>query len=132
MVRSRERIERLRKLLLVAVGIHACNYGTRRTSSCWKRIWNREHNQHGVYQNLLESLKDHDAAAYRNYLRVTEEQFREILAAISSHKERGHRVSASNFTSGTPSCYSAILGLRWKFCIVVISIPHWKIKNLES
>ena len=30
-------------------------------------------------------MKNHDAAAYRNYLRVTEEQFQEILAAISSH-----------------------------------------------
>ena len=98
MVRSRERIKRSRKLLLVAVGLRTCNYGTRRTRSCWKRIRNREHNQHGVYPNLLESLKNHDAAAYRNYLRVTEEQVQEILAAISLHIKEEDTVFQQEFS----------------------------------
>ena len=133
MVRSRERIKRLRKLLLVAVGLRACKYGTRRTRSCWKRIWNREHNQHGVYPNLLESLKNHDAAAYRNYLRVTEEQFQEILASISSHIKKEDTVFQQAISPAErlpSSCYSTILGIRWKFFIFVISIPHWKINNI--
>ena len=56
---------------------------------CWVRRWIQERPQHGHYQALLRTLIETDKSTYKNYLRMDERLFTQILARLTPriHKQ---------------------------------------------
>lgn len=61
----------------------------KRTPRRWYvKPWNQERSQYGHYHQLLPELRVNDPDSYRNYLRMDDKLFQDILARIRPHIER--------------------------------------------
>ena len=55
----------------------------RRQRRCWVRPWLTRRNQLGQYDQLMTELEREDPAAYRNFIRMDRELFRELVERVS-------------------------------------------------
>ena len=56
--------------------------------SCWTRPWVLRRPMKGAYTMLVEELRLEDPASYKNYLRMDEETFAELVARVTPHIQR--------------------------------------------
>ncbi|KAG8307697.1 hypothetical protein J6590_013386 [Homalodisca vitripennis] len=54
----------------------------RRRRGVWVKPWIRRRESYGASSTLLRELKDEDATAYRNILRITSAQFDVLLGMV--------------------------------------------------
>lgn len=62
----------------------------RKKRSCWTRDWVQRRKQFGQWENLLQELILEDKTSYRNFLRMDETTFTEILERIRPRIEKQH------------------------------------------
>ena len=55
----------------------------------WRKPWFALHDEQGVYHNLMKELEV-DGGSFRNYLRLTKDQFDDILARVQPFIERSN------------------------------------------
>lgn len=65
----------------------ACAYAMlsekkRRGRKCWVRDWIRQRENAGIMNNLLEELKREDEECYKNFLRMSADDFNYLLEKI--------------------------------------------------
>ena len=75
-------------IILASLGIAVLN--TRRRSKAkkvnrtiWHRQWVARRTQFGAYHNLLTELRTSDAAGFRNFVRMDEDSFMQLLQKVS-------------------------------------------------
>ena len=64
----------------------------RRKRKIWVTPWLLERSAFGVYDTLLQKMRLNDIEGYKNYLRMTEENFLEILALVREDIEKQNTV----------------------------------------
>lgn len=58
--------------------------------SCWVRPWISRRRMYGQWEHLLQELITEDKSSFRNFLRVDEDLFNEILGRISQRIRKKH------------------------------------------
>ena len=66
---------------ILAAALHKkkCNKAKR----MWVRPWIGRRDQKGAFKNLVQELRDEDKAAYKNYFRMDEASFQELLQKVN-------------------------------------------------
>lgn len=54
----------------------------KRSHKCWVRDWIKERENRGIMENLLEELKREDEECYKNFLRMSADDFNYLLEKI--------------------------------------------------
>ena len=60
----------------------------RKKRAVWAKPWLLERSVFGVYESLLQKMKLDDVEGYQNYLRMSEENFLELVALVRPDIEK--------------------------------------------
>ena len=71
------------KIAAAAIAVPlCCKEDTEKRRKEWVKPWLQRRNTHGFYSQLLSELRSEEVEIYKNYLRMTTENFNEILVLI--------------------------------------------------
>jgi hypothetical protein len=79
------------------------------TQRAWKKPWLFAHDEQGAYQNLVKMLRGHDQEAFRNYFRMDETCFRDLLSRVKPLIEKHD----TNYRRAIPAEERLAIALRW-------------------
>ena len=74
--------------LLVAAAVWYRKKKKRKIRSCWSRDWLINRPLFGAYHCLLQELADEDTQAAKNFLRMSQENFSELLEIVGPHIQK--------------------------------------------
>ncbi|PIK53163.1 hypothetical protein BSL78_09941 [Apostichopus japonicus] len=106
---SGEEKRRFAAAVVVASLLKARKDKGRSKRSCWKRSWIEKRAQFSQFSNILPELRDKDAHSYRRYMRMTHDQFVNILRLVSPMIQKKN----THFREALPADVKLAITLRF-------------------
>ena len=80
-----EELDILPPLLIIIMAAAYRQYlrNKRKRRACWTRPWILRRKEHGAHHALMQELSKEDHESYRNFVKMTQEDFTELLTKVS-------------------------------------------------